>query len=220
MSSTENETTAVQQALSEHEFIPQTPPGSPPPLPPVEEEEDADAEDAVQSERLIGQVKWFNNKAGYGFITSNTESQDIFAHYSTIEAPTAQYKYLVLGEYVEFTKSKSVNDKHEFQAMKITGINGGKLMCETRQINRMYQQQYQQQRYGEEGPSSESNTQTPVESKNDRPSRPPRQNSSSNNNARGPPPPTKRRTDADGFEQVDNRKRSNKKRNIQPTISS
>ena len=40
-----------------------------------------------QSGRLCGQVKWFNNKAGYGFITVNDgehSGKDIFIHYSTI----------------------------------------------------------------------------------------------------------------------------------------
>jgi cold shock CspA family protein len=88
---------------------------------------------------LIGQVKWFNNKAGYGFITVNDgeySGKDIFIHYSTIRITNAQYKYLVQGEYVEFTLEKSVNGKHEFQATAVSGIKGGKLMCETRQASR------------------------------------------------------------------------------------
>jgi cold shock CspA family protein len=91
--------------------------------------------------RLIGQVKWFNNKAGYGFITINdvddsSKSKDIFAHFSTIQVGDTQYKYLVQGEYVEFELSTSTNGTHEFQATKISGIKGGPLMCETRQTNR------------------------------------------------------------------------------------
>jgi len=92
--------------------------------------------------RMIGQVKWFNNKAGYGFITVNGESQyagkDIFVHYSTINVGEgeSQYRYLVQGEYVEFQLSVSTNTTHEFQATHISGINGGMLMCQTRQMNR------------------------------------------------------------------------------------
>jgi cold shock CspA family protein len=90
-------------------------------------------------ERMIGQVKWFNNKAGYGFITvSDGEyaGKDIFAHYSTIRVGDTQYRYLVQGEYVEFKLSISTNTAHEYQATNISGIKSGLLMCETRQSNR------------------------------------------------------------------------------------
>jgi len=93
---------------------------------------------AVTDSRLLGQVKWFNNKVGYGFITVNDgefSGKDIFTHYSAIRV-TNQYKYLVQGEYVEFTLVKSTTDTHEFQAVDISGIKGGALMCETRRINR------------------------------------------------------------------------------------
>jgi hypothetical protein len=89
--------------------------------------------------RQIGQVKWFNNKAGYGFITvsdGSNKGKDIFAHYSTISVGDTQYKYLVQGEYVEFDLIPSTNESHEFQSVNITGIKGGHLMCETRQSNR------------------------------------------------------------------------------------
>jgi len=96
--------------------------------------------DAVSdSAPLIGQVKWFNNKAGYGFITVNDgefAGKDIFIHYSTIKVTNSQYKYLVQGEYVEFTLEKSTTGNHEYQASAVSGIKGGKLMCETRLANR------------------------------------------------------------------------------------
>jgi cold shock CspA family protein len=92
----------------------------------------------VQSSRLIGQVKWFNNKSGYGFITVNDgehAGKDIFIHFSAIRVSN-QYKYLVQGEYVEFNLVKSNTDKHEYQANDISGIRGGTLMCETRRVAR------------------------------------------------------------------------------------
>ena len=92
-----------------------------------------------QSQRLIGQVKWFNNKTGFGFITVNEGEQtgkDIFIHYSTIRVTNSQYKYLVQGEYVEFELEKATKGDYEYQANGVTGIKGGKLMCETRQLNR------------------------------------------------------------------------------------
>ena len=89
--------------------------------------------------RHLGQVKWFNSKAGYGFITMKNESDedvDIFTHYSTVKVVDSQYKYLVQGEYVEFELAESTNENHKFQAFNVTGIQNGKLMCETRQQNR------------------------------------------------------------------------------------
>lgn len=88
--------------------------------------------------RVVGKVKWFNNKAGYGFITMKEDDieKDIFVHYSNINVSNSQYKYLVQGEYVEFIVSKTDGGPHEFKATEITGINGGSIMCETRRISR------------------------------------------------------------------------------------
>lgn len=93
----------------------------------------------IRSDRLVGQVKWFNNKAGYGFITvsdGELASKDIFIHYSSIRVTNSQYKYLVQGEYVEFTLTAPTGDVHEFQASDVSGIKGGALMCETRRQTR------------------------------------------------------------------------------------
>jgi cold shock CspA family protein len=93
----------------------------------------------AQPNRILGQVKWFNNKAGYGFITvsdGELEKKDIFIHYSSIRVTNSQYKYLVQGEYVEFTLIKSSNSAHEYQATDVAGIKGGSLMCETRRFTR------------------------------------------------------------------------------------
>jgi cold shock CspA family protein len=89
------------------------------------------------SVQYIGRVKWFQNKAGYGFIsvtndTSPNYNFDIFVHHSGIIVSKDQYKYLVQGEYVEFKVEGLTSGKHEFQAINVKGINNGKLMCETR----------------------------------------------------------------------------------------
>lgn len=84
---------------------------------------------------LIGRVKWFNNKVGYGFITitdGERSGSDIFVHHSAINVENQQYKYLVQGEYVELDLIRPDTNKHEWQASNIIGIKGGKLMCETR----------------------------------------------------------------------------------------
>lgn len=91
------------------------------------------------SSRIVGLVKWFNNKAGYGFITASEgefAGKDVFVHYSTINVTDSQYKFLIQGEYVEFVLVKSDNEAHEFQATDVSGIKGGPLMCETRYKNR------------------------------------------------------------------------------------
>ena len=89
----------------------------------------------TSSDRFMGRVKWFNNKAGYGFITVTDgpkAGSDIFVHHSSIKVDAQQYKYLVQGEYVEFALSSVPSGDHEFQASDVSGIKGGKLMCETR----------------------------------------------------------------------------------------
>jgi cold shock protein len=89
------------------------------------------------NKRMIGIVKWFNNKHGYGFITiCDTENEDIhkevFVHYTSIRVQTNhdQYRYLVAGEYVEFQLTPANKETHEYQAMDVTGIHGGPMMCE------------------------------------------------------------------------------------------
>lgn len=91
-------------------------------------------------ERLTGRVKWFNNKAGYGFITitdGNRSGTDVFVHHSSVIVSNQQYKYLVQGEYVEFALSASQGGAHEFQATEVSGIKNGLLMCETRREFKM-----------------------------------------------------------------------------------
>jgi cold shock CspA family protein len=90
------------------------------------------------SGNTIGIVKWFNNKTGFGFVTAlNNEYKDtdIFTHFSSIASSKSMYKYLVQGEYIEFSVIKTTDDKHEFKAGNITGIMNGPLMCETRSLN-------------------------------------------------------------------------------------
>ena len=89
----------------------------------------------VIADCLTGTVKWFNNKAGYGFITvcdGEYSGKDIFVHFSSIRVSNSQYKYLVQGEYVDFTLVKSENGSHEYQAINVSGVKGGPIMCETR----------------------------------------------------------------------------------------
>ncbi len=92
----------------------------------------------MSTTRITGRVKWFNSKAGYGFITAcegELVNKDIFVHYSSIKSDAAHYKYLTQGEYVEFSLTKPTNEKHEFHAIDVTGVKGGPILCETRRLN-------------------------------------------------------------------------------------
>jgi cold shock CspA family protein len=83
----------------------------------------------------FGRVKWFNNKAGYGFITITSgehNGSDVFVHHSAIQVSQEQYRYLVQGEYVEFKLCSVKDETHKWQAGIVKGIDNGKLMCETR----------------------------------------------------------------------------------------
>jgi len=62
-----------------------------------------------------GTVKWFNNAKGYGFIIEDGESEDLFAHFSSIQMEG--YKTLKAGQAVQFEKQPG--DKG-FHAVSIT----------------------------------------------------------------------------------------------------
>jgi CspA family cold shock protein len=49
---------------------------------------------------MIGVVKWFNNTKGYGFITVDGRTSDIFVHYSAITGDG--YRSLEEGDQVSF----------------------------------------------------------------------------------------------------------------------
>jgi cold shock CspA family protein len=112
------------------------------------------SEPIVTEDTIIGQVKWFNVKAGYGFITvvsptSEHKGKDIFVHYSALSVENSLYRYLVQGEYVEFKLVKPVNDKYELHASGVSGLFGGSIMCE----NRVREDQTRSQRIRPDGPS-------------------------------------------------------------------
>jgi cold shock CspA family protein len=95
---------------------------------------------AACGKKLAGCVKWFNMKTGFGFLSvvqsvSGSDlkvGSEIFVHHSNIKVAEEQYRFLVQGEYVEFGVSNVANGQHSCQAVDVTGMFGGKLMCETR----------------------------------------------------------------------------------------
>jgi len=102
-----------------------------------------------------GRCKWFNSKSGYGFITfknNNNNMNDIFVHHNSIKVFNEQYKYLVIGEYIQFiiVENNNVNEKHKYYASEVCGIDGGKLMCETRKDFKDTRIKYKNQKKGDE----------------------------------------------------------------------
>jgi len=73
---------------------------------------------------VIGKVKWFNVKAGFGFINRNDNGQDVYAHYSSIENknPNHRVRSLADGELVRFN---IIEGSKGAEASDIAGIDGG-----------------------------------------------------------------------------------------------
>lgn len=57
-----------------------------------------------------GKVKWFNNAKGYGFIIEEGCSDDLFAHFSSVQMDG--YKTLKAGQSVTFEKKPSDKGIH------------------------------------------------------------------------------------------------------------
>jgi len=80
--------------------------------------------------KYTGSTKWFNDKLGYGFITicdGEDKGKDIFVHHSGIKPLNSNYKTLRKGEYIQFNIITGLNG---LQAIDVTGIKGGPLMCD------------------------------------------------------------------------------------------
>jgi cold shock CspA family protein len=90
----------------------------------------------ADSQRVTARVKWFNNKNGYGFAsTLGDDVKDVFVHHTSIKVSKEQYRYLIQGEYVDLDLSPITDEKskHKWQSANVTGVQGGPLMCETRE---------------------------------------------------------------------------------------
>ena len=67
--------------------------------------------------KIKGNVKWFNESKGFGFITPEDGSKDVFVHFSAIQGDG--YKSLEEGQKVEF---EVVDGEKGPQAANVTRI--------------------------------------------------------------------------------------------------
>ena len=82
---------------------------------------------------LIGSVKFFDTKKGWGFITVLTQdlpqsNSEVFVHFSNLNVQGDNYKRLFPGEYVSFSMGKS--DRGKDTCIDVCGIMGGPLLTD------------------------------------------------------------------------------------------
>ena len=125
---------------------------------------------AVSGQKMAGCVKWFNMKTGFGFLTvvrgggsgELKVGSEVFVHHSNVKVQEEQYRFLVQGEYVEFDVSNVANGQHSCQATNVTGMFGGKLMCETRNDARQSSSSQQQGGRGDDEEEGDGDAYVPV----------------------------------------------------------
>lgn len=67
-----------------------------------------------------GTVKWFNSGKGYGFITNDDGSGDLFVHFSAINSEG--FKTLEEGQKVTFDTEADSRDASKFRAVNVTVV--------------------------------------------------------------------------------------------------
>ncbi len=68
-----------------------------------------------------GTVKWFNNRKGWGFVTSPAEKEDIFVHFSAIAG--TGFKSLTAGQTVTFNTERGERGLHAIDVIAISDGN-------------------------------------------------------------------------------------------------
>ncbi|CAO1942620.1 unnamed protein product [Urochloa humidicola] len=88
----------------------------------------------MATERLTGKVKWFNPTKGFGFITPDDGSEDLFVHQSSIKSDG--YRSLNDGEIVEFEVGDGSDGRTT--AVEVTAPGGAPLAAGQRRNGGRY----------------------------------------------------------------------------------
>ena len=64
-----------------------------------------------------GTVKWFNNEKGFGFISGDNGSGDVFVHFSVIQS--TGYKSLEEGQHVTYDVEQDPRDSAKLRAVNV-----------------------------------------------------------------------------------------------------
>ena len=67
-----------------------------------------------------GTVKWFNQEKGYGFISNDNGSGDVFVHFSAIQMDG--YKTLAEGQKVTYDTEPDPRDSSKQRAVNVVPI--------------------------------------------------------------------------------------------------
>jgi len=66
-----------------------------------------------------GEVKWFNNAKGWGFVVPEEGGEDIFVHFSAIQG--TGYKTLSAGQVVSFDIEQGERGLHATNIVALSG---------------------------------------------------------------------------------------------------
>lgn len=67
-----------------------------------------------------GTVKWFNSEKGYGFIANDEGGDDVFVHYSAIQAEG--YRSLKEGQKVSFETETDPKNPNKLRAVNVAAL--------------------------------------------------------------------------------------------------